>query len=623
MKRKYILVTALMMLIFLTGIAAAVPPVSPPAPQNLGLGDTEFYNVTVSTCKNCHPDPVNIHHAMVGGNANYGTPLGCPDCHPMTGPLGSQTMTISRNCHDCHDGTAWTANPVVNLSVLRGSPGRPHHNTTKASVWNYAIDATHWAADRQCKNCHGSLIANYNDGHLIPAYNASLVTPMADFKLNSTTGKGREYGGCAVCHDTGVDNGITLNSNHDTHHTVKFWVGNQCNNCHVSSGYRAEPVPDYNPEPSANFYRVWYNQSYTQYLRYGWDTSVQHFELRNSTMLNAGDTINGTGCQKCHGMDSLHNIEFNAAYNQANKIPGQGHNGNDSDCDGCHYGNSLFLSYGAITLGASSIGIDSVTPGTINANTATDVTIAGTNLAQDGYDTQVLIDGTPVNGSVTDTSIVVSVTLAAGGHSVQVTKTNSTVPTDTTSSAVTSLSAIASPTITSAELASGVLAITGSGFGTSDMTSVTITKADGTQVLAATTSWSDTQITANGTDAAAGDSVTVLTKTGSATATITAAPTPTPTPTLTTITVSPSSATMRVHDTQVFTATATDQNGNPMSGITITWSSSDTRVGTVNPTSATTDSNGQATTTFTAAHPGDAIVSASSGSVSGSANVHV
>lgn len=618
MKTKYILGTALLMLIFLTGIAAAVPPASPPAPQTLGLPDTKFENVTTPTCKNCHPDPVNVHHAMVGGNTNFGTPLGCADCHPMSGPIGQQTMTIGRDCQACHRGTAWSENPIVNLTTLRGAPGRPHHNITKASVSNEFVDARYWAADRQCNNCHGTgYIADYNDGHVPPAYNLSLVTPFADFKLNATTGKGQEYGGCAVCHGAGSVNGVTINNNHDTHHTVMFWVGRQCNNCHVASGFRAEPVPDYNPEPSANVLRVWFDQSYPQYLRYGWDLSQRHIELRNSTMLNAGDTVNGTGCQKCHSMETLHNIEANAAFNQANDIAGQGHNGNNSDCNGCHYGNALFLA-DPPGLGASVIQVDSLTPGIVNANVASDVTIAGGNLAQDGYNTEVLIDGAVVAySSLTETSAVVNVNLVAGGHSVQVKKTNVTIPTDTTTSAVTSLSAIASPTITSAELASGVLTITGSAFGTDDLTSVTITKADGRKILAATTSWTDTVIVANGADAAAGDSVTVLTKTGSATATITEPPT------LTTITVEPTTAKLKVRNTQVFTATANDQNGNPMSGITITWSSSNTWVGTVNPTSATTDSNGQATTTFTAAHPGDAIVSASSGSVSGSANVHV
>lgn len=525
MKTKYILGTALIMLIFLTGIAAAVPPVSPPAPQSLGLYDTKIQNVSTATCKNCHPDPVDVHHAMVGSPdpVNMGTALGCPDCHPPINGDINNGMIISRVCTDCHtgDGTAWIENPVVNLTVLRGAPGRPHHNTTKHAVWEYDRDAYHWAADRQCKNCHGSLITNYNDGHGVPTYNASLVTPFTDFKLNSTTGKGREYGGCAVCHDTGAVNGVTLNSNHDTHHYVKFWMGNQCNNCHVASGARAEPVPDYNPEPSAQYYKVWYNQSYPQYLRYGWDTSKSHFELRNNSMLMAGDAVNGTGCEKCHGMQSLHSIEANAAYNQANKIPGQGHNGNDTDCDGCHYGNALFLAYGSLPTTAMAIQLDSATPSIVNANTATDVTLAGSNFVQEGYNTEVLVDGAVVASSgLTDTSVVINVNLAAGGHGIQVRKTNATIPSDTATSAAISVSAIAPPTITKAELASGVLTITGSGFGADDMTSVTITKADGRQILAATTSWSDTQIKADGANAAIGDSVTVNTKTGSATATI-------------------------------------------------------------------------------------------------------
>lgn len=615
MKIKYILGAALIMLIFLTGIAAAVPPASPPAPQNLGLGDTKFENVTTSTCKNCHPTPPDIHHAMVGGNANFGTPLGCQDCHPMTGPIGSQTMTISRVCQDCHNSANWTANPIVNLTRLRGAPGRPHHNITKASVSNI-IDASYWAADRQCNNCHGTgIIADYNDGHVPPAYSLSLVTPFADFKLNSSW-NGQEYGGCAVCHGDGSVSGVTINNNHDTHHYVKFWIGNQCNNCHVSSGARAEPVPDYNPEASANVLRVWFNASYPQYLRYGWDTSQRHVELRNSTILTAGDTVNGTGCQKCHSMESLHNIEFDSANSQANEIPGLGHIGNNSDCNGCHYGNALFLTDIAPGQGATVVSIGSLTPNIVSANVATNVAISGDNLVQTGYNSDVLVDGQVAASNVAE-PIVINVNLAAGGHNVQVRKTNAANPADTTTSAIASIAAVAPPAITSAELASGVLTITGSGFGTDDMTSVTITKADGRQVLAATTSWSDTVIVANGADAAAGDSVTVLTKTGSATATITSPPT------LTTITVEPPTATVKIRDTKVFTATALDQNGNPMSGITITWSSSNTWVGTVSPTSGITGSDGKVTTTFTASHKGTAIVSASSGSVSGSATVTV
>ena len=74
---------------------------------------------------------------------------------------------------------------------------------------------------------------------------------------------------------------------------------------------------------------------------------------------------------------------------------------------------------------------------------------------------------------------------------------------------------------------------------------------------------------------------------------------------------------------QVFTATALDQNGDPIEGINVTWTSSNMTVGTVSPESAMTDANGTATTTFTAIANGTSMVNASNGSVSGSADVTV
>lgn len=86
---------------------------------------------------------------------------------------------------------------------------------------------------------------------------------------------------------------------------------------------------------------------------------------------------------------------------------------------------------------------------------------------------------------------------------------------------------------------------------------------------------------------------------------------PAPTPVLTTITVSPSTATLVVGNTQQFTAATKDQNGDPISA-TVTWSSSNTTVGTV-------DSTGR----FTAAATGHTTIMARSGSVNGTASVTV
>jgi len=58
-------------------------------------------------------------------------------------------------------------------------------------------------------------------------------------------------------------------------------------------------------------------------------------------------------------------------------------------------------------------------------------------------------------------------------------------------------------------------------------------------------------------------------------------PTPPPTPVFTTLTVEPSAPTMILGSTQALTATAKDQNGNTMSGLATTYTSSDNSKATV------------------------------------------
>ncbi|VVB96365.1 Bacterial Ig-like domain (group 2) [uncultured archaeon] len=98
---------------------------------------------------------------------------------------------------------------------------------------------------------------------------------------------------------------------------------------------------------------------------------------------------------------------------------------------------------------------------------------------------------------------------------------------------------------------------------------------------------------------------------------VSAVPTPTPTPpppvtpVLTTITVSPATASVVVGNTQSFTASPKDQFGNPIAAI-VTWSSSNTSVGTIT-------SSGL----FTAMALGMTAITATSGSISGTATVTV
>ena len=82
--------------------------------------------------------------------------------------------------------------------------------------------------------------------------------------------------------------------------------------------------------------------------------------------------------------------------------------------------------------------------------------------------------------------------------------------------------------------------------------------------------------------------------------------------TLSTITVSPGAADLTVGGTQQFAGTGRDGLGTPMSGISFTWTSSNETVGTI-------DGNGL----FTAVGAGSTTVTATNGSVSGTASVSV
>ncbi len=84
-----------------------------------------------------------------------------------------------------------------------------------------------------------------------------------------------------------------------------------------------------------------------------------------------------------------------------------------------------------------------------------------------------------------------------------------------------------------------------------------------------------------------------------------------PTPVLTTISVSPPTVSLSIGGTQTFTAAPKDQNGNAIAA-TITWTSSNTSVGTI-------DTSGK----FTASAAGSTTIKAASGTVSGTAAVTV
>jgi hypothetical protein len=589
MKRKILIPIIAILYLVVIGIAN-IPP--PPVNQNFGIRDTMMINYTESLCRGCHNSTSSPlvaggvptrHHTLVATSAinpNTGIAFGCPDCHPSTPGVGNGVL-MDRNCMDCHNATAFWGN---SLGAHVGNFTRPHHNTTHAQA-------------RNCKFCHGASVDDYNDGHYVPSYPPSEVTPSALFKASNSTSM-RVWGGCLACHGENVSaspsiffthtNGFppVADGTNNVHHNEILGItggtptGQQCLWCHVDV--------------------------------------VNVLDIR--------------GCETCHSVRSIHNVQFDFA--NTSTLRGYGHIGSNNpldpannswDCKGCH----AWYDAGDYNPFAGSIvpDVQSATPNVFNANSPTVVTLSGTNFVQDNSTTVVNIDDqinlTP--DTISNGQITVSVNLAAGAHYIKVVKTDA-VENVPKQSDIKPMTVVPAVTISSATLNGGTLTISGVGLGNRPGANaqqyVTFNHAGNVYFADAITSWTDTQIVATvSSTALVGDTVEVITaNSGQAMATIVVSA---PKPVLTTIKVTPSPATVYRGNSQTFTATAKDQNGKVMKGIVIAWSSSVTTIGTVSPTSSTTNTYGQAITKFTVKKKGTTTVTATSGSVSGTSKVTV
>jgi hypothetical protein len=252
---------------------------APPVNQDIGMVDASFNSLTEAECRVCHDSGLpDRHHGLYNAVVpslsvvpypQFNTPgavppqelYSCMSCH-------SDTFILERDCTVCHNTAS------------------PHHQNALADAGD-------------CKACHGDLVDNRGDGHYIPTYAPSLVTPTrsqgdAD-QLNSY---GNGAGACNFCHDQDVmppGTPVLILDNHDTHHGTNLVdFGSRCNWCH-------------------------------------------DFSLPFDEQIRV--------CEGCHGPDALHNIQVDSNGDSllvvGGELAGYGHVGrdagpNDSDCWGCH-----------------------------------------------------------------------------------------------------------------------------------------------------------------------------------------------------------------------------------------------------------------------------------------------
>ncbi|MFV1964643.1 MAG: cytochrome c3 family protein [Pirellulaceae bacterium] len=435
-----LIVVAGMTLLLASSSAWADVP-APPVNQLLGFPDVGFGDLTEPDCRACHASGVpDRHHGLYGlpiDHANTLVPYPDSDGDGVDDPVyvclscHDQNFTVVRDCTVCHDSTS------------------PHHKTAIADSGD-------------CQACHGSIVDNMGDGHYIPTYAPSLVTPTRSvgdgLPLN---GRGNGAGACNYCHD---DDGLAtpvILENHDLHHGTLFNnFGAKCGWCH-------------------------------------------DFGLPFEEQIRV--------CENCHGPDSLHNIQADSPNTNnpgtlvvGGEDAGYGHVGRDagpgdSDCWGCHG----FAPASAPGSGPIIPTIRSADVTVVDAGTATDMVLTGTgftNIAGNvQFDCNVVL--TAADGSsVTLTpalllenilSLTIPADLAPGNYDLKAVKaeffSNPAV-----------ISVIPAVSITEAT-GGGTVTITGKGFGgyaVGSGTTVTGTIGIGT-VEATIVSWSDTTIVAD------------------------------------------------------------------------------------------------------------------------------
>lgn len=434
------------------GAAAAVMALPPPAPQALGIYDAKFTTFTRDECLGCHgSDAILVprHHNLINSKN-----MACLDCHTMV-PDGTGGFTFAdfRTCNVCHTSS-------------------PHHMSAKAVA-------------QDCQFCHGSFIDNPLDGHYVPTYAVSSVTPMPSGRTvvvpGTTPAVQAIVQGCEACHQASaaaIDPKTNLprpiSSNADTHHGTGIGAKDPVTGATIGIG-QCEWCHNFN-NPG--------------------------LEIRQ--------------CESCHGVKSLHNIQLKSAtgtVSPGNEAAGFGHIGNNWDCQGCHwswYGNAA--SNPATAIVPSLTGQSAYT---LAANKTAALTLTGASFTNIGgnsvtYNPSVVISNettsktlTPV--SFTDSEIQVSVpALLPGTYNLSVVK-------EGVKSNLSKLVVFPELTIKTAALSSkGTATITGLGFGTTPPADYN----SGLGVFVGTTpakviSWSATKIVATSPAIKAGAEVTV------------------------------------------------------------------------------------------------------------------
>ena len=512
-----IIITKLMLIIMLLATNGFADIPAPPVNQSIGIPDTVMNNLAETECRVCHDDPEfegpsnpDRHHLLYGTPIVYGQCrnghdpcLTDADCAPgglcvgETAASNPLENTSAYACMSCHDQS--TVGGVTNFLVQRNClechvqvPGEAsvHHLTGTAQGTDSPLGDP---AVGDCTPCHGTLVDDYGDDHIIPTYSPSLVTPtVSDGTADEINIEGNRAGSCVFCHSSGTGS----------------------NN----------PSPGVDLESGVNVYKngTLHHTAGVNKDRYGMNIPGKCELCHGSPINSGGDALALRNCEQCHGYESLHNIQADSPNTDnlgtivaGGEDYGYGHIGADnpgagSDCWGCHgfgFNTSSAPASGPITPSLSDSTKELIIEGTDTSITLSSSSLTNLSGTTEFVSTFILtskdgsvIEMTPEQINAFSSTIIIPGTTAPGNYLLTAVKDNGAAISNPLPISIKPPVIIESSTmIASCGDCSGELIITGSGFGETPPAGTEIyINVMQNDVLLNITSWTDTLITATG-----------------------------------------------------------------------------------------------------------------------------
>jgi hypothetical protein len=330
---------------------------APPVNQTIGIDDSVFDNLAEADCRLCHENPGQFpvdpetipdrHHLLIGQQVSDPTDRPFPDgdtngnydcfsCHnliwdPVT--MTSQFETF-RDCMFCHQQIAGESTVHHLTARAQGGACAFCHGDIVTTMDGYCtINGGVCINDSDCPDFASG--ETCGDGHIIPVYEPSLVTPSPSGgdgqPLNS---RGNGAGACDYCHDYGTsDEGVLVETNVNTHHGTGFFAQGNCNWCHgPGHGSGSTNCVECHGHDSGTLYDLDASYPYTP----GVETSQGRgtYKSHSTHTETDSDDMKGPGiyCDTCH---DINNFPYFKSGTDSN---GDGNFGlSETDvCDSCH-----------------------------------------------------------------------------------------------------------------------------------------------------------------------------------------------------------------------------------------------------------------------------------------------